>query len=82
MTKVAETTAVTIRGTAFGIYYALMGMMLFLSNAAMGYISHHVNFSAAFLASSAMAAFALCCLPLMKSSEKTRKNKIAEAIAS
>lgn len=70
MTKVAETTIFTIRGTAFGIYYALMGIMLFLSNVLMGYISHHVNFSAAFLASSAIAAFALCFLPLMKSSEK------------
>ena len=81
MTKVAETTVVSIRGTAFGIYYALMGIMLFLSNVAMGSISHYVNFSAAFLASSAMAAFALCCLPLLKSSEKTKKNKMVEAIA-
>jgi MFS family permease len=70
MTRIAETTHTDIRGSAFGIYYALMGIMLFLSNSAIGYIAHHFSLSMGFLTSACIALFALCCLFLMNAWRK------------
>jgi MFS family permease len=74
MAKIADTTVCENRGVGFGIYYVLIGSMLFVSNSGMGWIWHHINPSVAFLASSALAGLALFTLPLIKSIKKASSN--------
>lgn len=65
MAKIAELTTIHARGTAFGIYYVLIGIMVFISNISMGYLSQHFSFSIGFLAST-FIAFLAACLILFK----------------
>ncbi|WP_085784674.1 MFS transporter [Candidatus Nucleicultrix amoebiphila] len=70
MAKVADTTVPETRGTAFGVFYLLIGITLFLSNNIMGWISHHMSPSASFITSALIAGVAIFSLPLIKSYKK------------
>lgn len=68
LTKVSDTTRREVRGTAFGIYYFLVGIALLLSNNLTGYLDHHYSKAHAFVMSALIASLALLLLPMLKSS--------------
>jgi MFS family permease len=59
VTKVADTAPEALRGTAFGIYYLLSGIAVFICNAVSGQIAHAYSHNAVFYTSSIMALMAL-----------------------
>lgn len=66
MAAIADTTFSEVRGTAFGIYFVLIGIFLLLCNSIMGWIWDQYSPSAAFLTSSVFALFSLFSIPLIK----------------
>ncbi len=70
LTKISDTTRREVRGTAFGIYYLLIGVALLLSNNLTGYLDHEYSKSHAFIMSALIAGVALLLLPMIKSSKQ------------
>ncbi len=70
VTKVADHTHPEVRGTAFGIYYVLVGLSIFLANCQVGWLTEHYKPLYGFMASSVYAFVALLCLPIIKSPKK------------
>jgi len=73
---VADTTGKELRGTAFGIYYFVMGVSLFLANSLAGWLSISMGPSAAYLGSALLAGFAICLLPAIPSKESASENNL------
>lgn len=69
--KIADSAPYHLRGSAFGIYYLMVGAALFLSNTVSGWLSHTYGSESVFYASSVIAAFALIALPLTRRAKKT-----------
>jgi len=72
MAKIADASPLHLRGSAFGIYYILVGLTLFISNTVSGWLSHHHGVQSIFFASSIVAFVALLLLPLLRSKHKTK----------
>lgn len=64
--KIADATPSHLRGSAFGIYYIMVGLALFFSNTVSGWLSHHYGSESVFYASSLIAAISLVLLPLIR----------------
>jgi MFS family permease len=71
VTKVADHTTPEVRGTAFGIYYLLIGLSIFLANSQAGWLFQHYKPVYGFMVSSFYALLALFCLPLLRSHRKS-----------
>lgn len=71
LTKVADTTPQSLRGTGFGIYYLTNGIALFISNSFTGWLFQTYGPVWAFMGSSIIAGVALLLLPLLKPFQKT-----------
>ncbi len=66
LAKIADSAPIHIRGSAFGIYYILVGITIFTSNMVSGWLSHHFGVEWVFYASSMVAFIALMLLPLLR----------------
>jgi MFS family permease len=75
--KVAESTPLHVRGTAFGIYYIFVGIALFISNTVSGWISDQYGVQWVFYASSVVAFLALLLLPLLRRHPKPMPQAVA-----
>jgi MFS family permease len=72
MAKIADVTPFSLRGTAFGIYYILVALTLFIANTVSGWLSHHHGNESVFYASSAVAFSALLLLPLLRNKDPVK----------
>ncbi|MEN8236640.1 MAG: MFS transporter [Pseudomonadota bacterium] len=63
--KVADVAPKDLRGTAFGIYYFLLGVAFLLANLASGWLSQHYGTEYVFYASSVVIVFAILSLSLL-----------------
>lgn len=70
--KIADASPVHLRGSAFGIYYIMVAISLFISNYVSGLLAHNYGDTSIFHASSIVACGALLMLPLL-SSRKANK---------
>jgi MFS family permease len=64
--KITDATHEDVRGTAFGLYYVLVGFALFATNSLSGWLAEHISLEMVFWVSALYAAFALVLLPLLK----------------
>lgn len=70
MAKIADSSPLHLRGSAFGIYYIFVGIALFSANTFSGWLSHHYGVQSVFFASSIVAFIALLLLPLLRKAKK------------
>ncbi|MCI5052808.1 MAG: MFS transporter [Simkaniaceae bacterium] len=68
-TMVADAAGKELRGTAFGIYYFVTGVALFLANSLTGWLFDFVGPTSAYLGSTLFAGLAICLLPAIPSRE-------------
>lgn len=73
--KVADVAPKDLRGTAFGIYYFLLGVAFFLANIASGWLSQYYGTSYVFYASSGVIVFAILSLSLLPGRSKFKEHK-------
>ena len=64
--KIADSTPYHLRGSAFGIYYIMVGTTLFISNIVSGWLSDTYGGESVFYVSSVIAGLALLMLPLIR----------------
>ncbi|MCP4922659.1 MAG: MFS transporter [bacterium] len=64
--KITDATHEDVRGTAFGIYYVLVGFALFATNSLSGWLAEHISLERVFWVSAIYAALALAVLPLLR----------------
>ena len=72
--KIADVAPKDLRGTAFGIYYFLLGVAFFLANIASGWLSQQYGTKYVFYASSVVIIFAIFSLSILPHRKKFRMN--------
>lgn len=72
LTKIADTTSPAVRGAGFGLYYLLIGCILFITNSYIGWLFDQKQSSGAFMVEAVIAAFAILMLPLIPRSSKSK----------
>lgn len=72
--KVADVAPKDLRGTAFGIYYFLLGVAFFLANIASGWLSQYYGTRYVFYASSGVIVFAILSLSLLPQRKQLNVN--------
>lgn len=78
LTMVADTTKQSLRGTAFGIYYFINAVALFMSDTLTGYLFDVYGPFSAFCVSATIAGVCLFLVPLIKL--KSREPQIVDGI--
>lgn len=70
--KIADSAAYHLRGSAFGIYYIMVGTTLFISNIVSGWLSDQYGGESVFYVSSVIAGLAFFMLPLIRQSQQAK----------
>ena len=67
--KITDRTNINVRGTAFGLYYILVGISLFLTNSLSGWIAENISLNAVFWSSAFYAFLSLLFVPFLENKE-------------
>ncbi|MGB0934893.1 MAG: MFS transporter [Alphaproteobacteria bacterium] len=70
LAKVCDTAPDELRGSAFGIYYVIVGFALFITNAVSGNLAKYFSNEYIFYASSVMAGLAMIALLMLPAEDK------------